>query len=442
MVHWYINIKISLLGGKIMKNKNFALLLAGQGISQVGDKFHMIALSIWVLQTTGSSAKMGMVLAASLVPSLLIGLFSGVVVDRYSRKAIIVGTDMCRGILLSFFAALFYMEAMNFPLVLAMQVLLSVNAAFFDPAIPAVIPTIVPEEKLAAANSKHQLINSFSMIFGAVAGGLAVSHLGFFFIFVINALSFLISAAFECFIDIPRGLQQREGIESRPSSRGFLSELESGYRYIFANRQMVILLLMVGIIHFFVGSIEVIMPVMAEMLGNDGAKNLGVFQGAFGAGGVIMAFCISRFNISSHERVTLFCSVFAVGVLYVVAGLMTSVRLGTVFLFAAAVFGIGSAIMTAAISFRTLLQKLARDRYAGRVFAVAGSLGNAAVPAAMIFYGVLLENYNSRDLLLISGLVLMGISLGSHMLYNPDIRDKEKNDGGKKQALAEKGTAD
>ncbi len=76
-----------------MMNRNFLLLLTGQFVSQIGDKFHYIALSFWVLETTGSTAKMGVVLAVSLIPSLILGFFSGAFIDRYNRKFIIAETD-------------------------------------------------------------------------------------------------------------------------------------------------------------------------------------------------------------------------------------------------------------------------------------------------------------------------------------------------------------
>ncbi len=114
-----------------MINRNFFLLLSGQFVSQIGDKFHMIALSFWVLKTTGSTAKMGAVLAASLFPSLIVGFFSGAFIDRYNRKMIIVGTDLLRGMVLFIFAILFYFEMMSFYIILMMQVILSVNGAFF-----------------------------------------------------------------------------------------------------------------------------------------------------------------------------------------------------------------------------------------------------------------------------------------------------------------------
>ena len=89
------------------------MLLSGQFVSQIGDKLHMLALSFWVLKTTGSSAKMGAVLAASLIPSLVIGFFSGAFIDRYNRKNIIIGTDLLRGLILALFAVLFYFERKN-----------------------------------------------------------------------------------------------------------------------------------------------------------------------------------------------------------------------------------------------------------------------------------------------------------------------------------------
>jgi drug/metabolite transporter superfamily protein YnfA len=81
------------------------------------------------------------------------------------------------------------------------------------------------------------------------------------------------------------------------------------------------------------------------------------------------------------------------------------------------IFLFGSCIICAGISFKTLLQKSIDNRFAGRVFAVAGSIGNASIPGAMIIYGFLLEKYDFQGLLLASGLILMPLSIISFMLY-------------------------
>ena len=206
----------------------------------------MIALSFWVLKTTGSSAKMGAVLASSLIPSLVIGFFFGAFIDRYNRKNIIIGTDLLRGLILALFAVLFYFELINFYLILIMQMLLSANAAFFDPAIPSVIPQIVDEKDLAAANSKHQLVNGFSTIAGAFIAGIFIPMFGYLWVFVVNAISFLLSAFFECFIKIPS--LQKDTTEKRGETE-ILSDLKLGYQYILSDKALLILLFMVMVIH-------------------------------------------------------------------------------------------------------------------------------------------------------------------------------------------------
>lgn len=397
-----------------MINRNFFMLLSGQFVSQIGDKLHMIALSFWVLKTTGSSAKMGAVLAASLIPSLVIGFFSGAFIDRYNRKNIIIGTDLLRGLILALFAVLFYFELINFYMILAMQMLLSVNAAFFDPAIPSVIPQIVDEKDLAAANSKHQFVNGFSTIAGAFIGGIFISMFGYLWVFVVNAISFLLSAFFECFIKIPP--LQKDTTEKRGET-GILSDLKQGYQYILSDKALLILLFMVMVIHFFVGSIEIFMPVIANAISDDGARNLGFFQTAFGVGTIIMAVILSIKNISGKEKFTLFGSVFLIGVLYFAASFFAGNEAVITGLYLIMIFLFGCCIICAGISFKTLLQKKVDNSFAGRVFAVVGSVGNASIPGAMMAYGFLLEIYDFQDLLMISGLVLIPLSIISFILY-------------------------
>ena len=397
-----------------MINRNFFMLLSGQFVSQIGDKLHMIALSFWVLKTTGSSAKMGAVLAASLIPSLVIGFFSGAFIDRYNRKNIIIGTDLLRGLILALFAVLFYFELINFYMILAMQMLLSVNAAFFDPAIPSVIPQIVDEKDLAAANSKHQFVNGFSTIAGAFIGGIFISMFGYLWVFVVNAISFLLSAFFECFIKIPP--LQKDTTEKRGET-GILSDLKQGYQYILSDKALLILLFMVMVIHFFVGSIEIFMPVIANAISDDGARNLGFFQTAFGVGTIIMAVILSIKNISGKEKFTLFGSVFMIGVLYIAASFFAGNEVVITGLYLMMIFMFGCCIICAAISFKTLLQKKVDNSFAGRVFAVVGSVGNASIPGAMMAYGFLLEIYDFQDLLMISGMALIPLSIISFILY-------------------------
>ena len=394
-------------------NRDFTLLLAGQLVSQVGDKFHMIALSLYVLKTTGSSGKMGLVLAASLVPTLTLGFFSGTFIDRYSRKTIIVGTDLLRGIVLGCFAVLFILDMINFYLILALQVILSVNAAFFDPAIPSVIPQIVAEDQLTRANAFHQFVNGFSLVGGAMLGGMVVAGFGYVWVFLVNAVSFLVSALFESFIVIPPIQAEKK--------TSLIFDMKQGYGYLFENTSLMILLFMVMVIHFFVGSIEVFMPVIADRISGDGPKILGFFHAAFGSGTIAMGVFIGLgFSLNGRlnkERLGLFVGTFFIGCLFVTSFFIQGSSTTRSSCFVLCFFLMGCALSLASVSFKTTLQKKADNRYAGRIFALSGSLGNAAIPFAMMLYGLLLDRFNFRGLLLSTGMLLMFTSLISFVLY-------------------------
>jgi MFS family permease len=401
-------------------NRNFKLLLGGQLVSQLGDKFHMIALAFWVLDTTGSSAKMGAVLAASLVPVVILGLFSGAFSDRYSRKVIIVGTDVVRGGILLVFAWLMATGQMNFHIVLILQVVLAINTAFFDPAVPALIPNIVDKDQLGRANAIHQSVNSLATIGGAALGGMAVSALGYAWIFGLNGISFLISAGFESLIRIPR-------IAEHKSRNSLVADIREGYAYLFSRRLLMVVLCMVMAIHFFYGGIEVFMPVIAAGISSDGPRTLGIFHAAIGGGFLAMSLLLSRISMAGKEQTALFFSVAAMGLVQMLTWFVARTGDRAVLGFTVCFFLWGAAVVRAAVAYKTLLQTYAHNAFGGRVFAAASTVGDAAVPAAMIVFGLLLDYIAFSSLLPVSGLALAGLGLTAYVLVPEDKNDAEKH---------------
>ncbi len=392
-----------------MKNRNLNFLLFGQLVSQTGDKFYMLALSFMVLETTGSAAKMGVVLFSGMLPLVTVGLFSGVVVDRVNRKNIIIATDILRGIIVSSVAFLYYKESLTFGMILFSQVLLGINSAFFNPTIPSVIPMIVQKKDLSKANAKTQFVSGFSKIAGPALGGILLSLYGYFIVFALNAISYFASALLECFMKIP-------STQSDPREN-FSSAFKEGYRYIFSDQKLLIILFMVFVIHFFVGSVEVAIPVIANLLPGKGVANMGYIQTALGTGAVIMALVLSYASISSgRESFLLFTAVSFAGLVLFFIGLLGLTEPYT-FFYSGFFLLFGSAIILAGTSFQSLVQKNTETEMAGRVFGVVSSVGNFSIPFAMLVYGFFLEYFNCYLLLGISGLLIVIITLVSSSLY-------------------------
>jgi DHA3 family macrolide efflux protein-like MFS transporter len=392
-------------------NRNLGLLLSGQLVSQIGDKFHMLAVAFLVLKTTGSPAKMGLVLFCSVFPGMILGFISGAFLDRYSRKAIIVGADAARGLIVAAVGALYYLDALSFSVLLAAQLLISVCTAFFDPAVPAIIPQIVRREQLPRANSQTQFVSGISTIVGPVLGGLTVAWAGYLPVFVLNAGSYLFSAGFESFIRLPP--LERSAIRDTK----IVDDIIDGCRYVYRSKSLVIILVMVGVIHFFVGSIEAVIPVLATDLKGGGAQNIGFIQTCFGIGTVLAALFISIRNIKHNEALILFGSVFLIGLsLLLIGGIhISGIRMLMPYLMIFPV--VGGLIIFAGTSFRSMIQKEVQDKMMGRVFGFVSSVGNISIPLAMLIFGSLMEYVSHNIILVASGFILLPTSLISYNKY-------------------------
>src|SRR5687768_14599602 len=128
---------------------NFRL---GQLISLLGDACGSIALAWWVLDRTGSAAEMGSILAPAMMAKILLLPFCGTIADLYSRKMLVILSDLWRFVFAGVILAMVWLDYYNFPLLLVSYVLLSAGGALFNASVGGMIPKIVKREDLALAN--------------------------------------------------------------------------------------------------------------------------------------------------------------------------------------------------------------------------------------------------------------------------------------------------
>ncbi len=396
-------------------NRNLTLLLGGQFISQIGDKFYALALAFWVLQTTGSPASMGMVLFASTLPSVVLGFFTGGFVDRYSRKAILVAADVVRALTILAVTAVYYLGGLSLAVIIAAQVVLSASAAFFNPAVLSTVPQIVPEERLGKANGMSQLLSGTANIAGPILGGLAVSYLGYEFVFAFNAASFIVSALCEAGLRLPK-VSKADG--AKPQLR---EQLAGGYAYILSKRNICVLLGVVAIVHFFVGAVQVLMPVLANSLSGSGAENLGYIETAFGAGIMACALLLNRLNFKGRESFGMFAGITAIGAVITAAGLLSSLGVRTVLPYLAAFFLLSAAVILVSTNYTVILQKTVDNAMAGRVFGIVGSVGNFTLPISMLVFGWMLNSVSTGVIAMLCGGFVLLICLALALAYRAKI---------------------
>ena len=174
----------------IFRNRNFSLLWTGQFVETIGNSLTSLAASIYVYNLTGSTLSVGLMLMATAAPSLLVGLFAGVFVDRYDRKRIMIIADVTRGVLILLVP---FLVPLNIAWLYVIVAIISAIGQFFDPAHEAVLPEVASDEELAAANSLIAISSFGSTAVGFAAAGL-IASVDINWAFYGNALAFFFSA--------------------------------------------------------------------------------------------------------------------------------------------------------------------------------------------------------------------------------------------------------
>jgi MFS family permease len=174
-------------------NRNLRRLWGAQVVSEIGDWFYTLAIYNLLLQFTGRAGSVALALVLQVLPQTLIGPTSGVVNDRLRRKRVMIAADLGRMLIVLCMLLVRSREMvwLVYPLLVA-ETLLS---AFFEPARSSVIPNIVGREDVVLANTLSSATWSVNLMLGATAGGVVAALLGRDAVFILNALSFLISAA-------------------------------------------------------------------------------------------------------------------------------------------------------------------------------------------------------------------------------------------------------
>jgi MFS family permease len=285
---------------------------------------------------------------------------------------------------------------------------LSLVTAFFEPAAQAVILQLVEKEDLNRANSMNQMVSGLCTILGPVLGATAISLFGVTSVFLFNGISYFISALFSKMIVL------NNSVDKTDTSEPVLKCMKVGIIFIKANRELLRIIGIIASVHFFMGSLMVMMPFLANGLNGKGVQNLGYLETFLGIGLLAGALYISRKKNFLIKETTLLLIILAVGSLYLcIGGLqLASLRMILPYLFTFLV--LGCTISQASVFWQSLIQQGTPEAMAGRVFSVSILADNVSLPIAYGLFGILMTFIPISLLMLFCGcglLLLSGVLL-------------------------------
>jgi len=385
-----------------LRNRDFLLLWLGQLVSQMGDRVHAIALMWWVLEKTGSAALMGTVLIFATVPTVALGAFAGGYVDRWNRKAVIVGTDFARGAAVLTVAVLAIRGTLEIWQILVATCFSSAASVFFGPAVQATIPNLVRKDEITRANSLSQMTVQGTGIVGPALGGILIGIWGVGGVFLVNGLSFIVSGISELFIVVPpteRGATERKHI---------LVELKDGFRFVRDRPTIFGILKVAAVLNFFTAPFAILLPIVAKDLLGRGAEALGFLMTLFSVGflAASAALAVTRERKRKHPLIIL--GIALTGVCLMVMGLVISYPSYLILMCA-----MGILLGFANISIMAYFQSVIPDEIRGRVFGFMTTLVGGLQPLAFGVIGILADVISITAVFVISGsaLVVGGLSL-------------------------------
>jgi MFS family permease len=372
------------------RSRGFALLWSAGLVSFAGDWVLRIALPIHVYALTGSPLATGGVVAANVSASLLVGAIAGVYVDRWDRRRTLVAGNLVLAAIVAPLALVTTSDRIWIVYVVAFCQAVAVQ--FVTPAEGALLPRLVPEDQLAAANGLNALNNSLARLIGPALGGLAAA-LGIETVVALDLVSFLLAAVL---IAAVGGVHRAEQAEERHVG----AELVDGLRLIRRTGPVAVLVGMIFVTSIGEGVLGALFaPFVVDAL-EGGAKELGWTMTAQAIGGIAGGLLAGRI-------LARFGPIHVVPVAIVLFGLVDLVIFnyprwfGGIEPVLAMFVVVPGAIAIAA--YLTIVQTSVADAYLGRVFAVVGVVTAAGALIGSVLGGFLAEPVGLLNLLTVQG---------------------------------------
>jgi len=358
----------------------FRLLFFATAASGLGTWLAVIALTVDVFDRTHSATWVSALLVADFLPPIAIGLAFGPLVDRLSRRRLMIAADLVR---LAVFAALPFADSATTTVALA--AVAGFATGFFRPASYAGLPNLVAETDLAQANSLLRSAEYLTMTIGTLLGGAIAAAWGPEVAYGLNAATFLVSAAL--IARIPARLLQA----ARAVSRGHWRDVGQGFAIVFRSRPLLAVFVSWSLIALASGMINVAEIVLAKISFSAGSLGFGLMWAASGLG-----LAIGGLYAASWLRQRGLPLVYAVALGLMAVGDVTAAASPSVWVaiwcMAIAGFGNGAAVVYNSL----LVQRGAPDELRGRVFTVIMSTNFALLAAGMIAGGPLTDLVGAR----------------------------------------------
>lgn len=373
-------------------HRDFTLMIIGQIVSLFGNSILRFSLSLFVLDQTGSAAAFGGILAVSMIPTVLLSPFGGLLADRVNKRNIMVILDFTTAAVIAVFALFFVNSESLLPIGAAM-VLLSVIQSFYQPSVQASIPALTSDKNLAGANGTVVQVNALSNLLGPIIGGFLYGFLHIDTILFISGVCFFLSAVMELFLRIPFERREKSGKILRTARE----DLSGALRFLtHDNPQLFKLLGIVAALNLFLSALIMVgLPYLIKIYLGLSSQLYGFAEGALAVGS-ILGGCLAGLVAKKVDFLKSHKLLLIAGLALLPIGLAV-ISPGAPFVSYAVILLSVIACMCCAALFtifaQTFAQRVTPGHLLGKVASLITVMSICALPAGQAMYGFLFDRF-------------------------------------------------
>jgi len=402
-------------GPNLWHHADFMKLWAGQTISLIGSQISFLVLPLVATITLGATPlQMGFLTAASALPSLVIGLHAGALIDRHERRPVMIASDIGRAILLGLVPLAWAIDLLSMELLYVVAILGGMLTLFFDVAYQAFLPTIVDRDHLVEGNSKFAQSAAAAEIAGPTLGGWLVQLVSAPFAIVVDAISYLVSALLLARI---RSSEPKPVSSDRPQRLS--AEISEGLRVVLGDPRLRVIVGSRGILNLFNAMLEAVFVLYIVRSLGVSAGSLGFIFAAGSVGFLIGAMLPGRIGDQFGVGWATIGGVALVGLSDLLVPLASGSPIVVVPMLVVAQFLFGLGLTVFNVHQTGLRQALVPDHLRGRATATSRVLVTALIPVGALLGGIAGEVIGLRATLMIAAL---GELLAAFWIWNSPLR--------------------
>ncbi len=373
--------------------------------SQLASRMHSLILIWLVYKWTNSALIVGLAMVAASLPAVIIAPFAGSMIDRNNKIAVMMIADFFRLLIVLVFAWLYYIAVLNTTWLIVGTIGISLASAFFNPASLAVIPSLVPEDKITQANAVEQISGSASSIIGPLFGSAIIATLGVTKAFIGAGAMFLVSVLFLLNIkDINHVVKK--------AATPLLEDIKTGIRLVKQYTIVHKMILKMAVVNFFFSSLTIIVPVMAKA----DVKVIAYLMGAIGAGMLTSSLLLSGKNFTIKPGTILSASFVAMGGAFIVTGFTPVLLLQLVEMFV-----IGFFLNVFNITLISLYQKRLPHESLGKIMSLIIAVSLSLQPVSYGVMGAVTGAIGIFWVFVVSGTIILLSAIGVYRLKELNI---------------------